>query len=64
MGDIIDDANKTASIHLSAALSQIKPQKPNSVMDCIDCGDPIGTERKRAAPHAKYCIECQQYHKD
>lgn len=64
MGDIIDDANKNASIHLNAALSRIKRPAANSVTDCIDCGDPIGAKRKQAAPHAKYCIECQQYHKD
>lgn len=64
MGDIIDDANKIANVHLNAALSRIKRPKPTAITDCIDCGDAIGRSRKAAAPHATYCIECQQYHKE
>lgn len=64
MGNIIDDANKTAAVHLNAALSRIRRAMPNNINDCVDCGDPIGAKRKQAAPHATYCIECQQYHKD
>lgn len=64
MGDIIDDANKIAAVHLNAALSRIKTQAANDITDCIDCGDPIGTDRKKAAPHATYCVECQSYHKE
>ena len=61
MGDIIDDANKTATVHLNAALSHIKLPAANDVMVCIDCGDPIGAKRKTAAPHAVRCSECQGY---
>ncbi len=64
MGDIIDDANKIAAVHLNAALSHIKTLAANDVTVCIDCDDPIGIERKVAAPYATYCIECQEYHKD
>lgn len=61
MGDIIDDANKIANVHLKAALSRIKTPVANNVTDCIDCGDPIGDDRKRAAPYAQHCMECQRY---
>ena len=61
MGDIIDDANKIAAVHLNAALSHIKTQAANSVTVCIDCGDDIEPERKAAAPHAMRCSECQGY---
>lgn len=61
MGDIIDDANKTAAVYLSAALSHRKKPVANDITDCIDCGDPIGAKRKQAAPHTTYCIECQSY---
>lgn len=61
MGDIIDDASKIAAVHLNAALSHIKTQAANDITDCIDCGDPIGTDRKKAAPYAVRCAECQGY---
>lgn len=61
MGDIIDDANKIAAVHLNAALSHIKTAKANGIADCIDCDDPIGVARKAAAPHAIRCVECQSY---
>lgn len=61
MGDIIDDANRTADVLLDAALSRIKRPVPSSVTDCIDCGDAIGRDRKAAAPHTMHCIECQGY---
>lgn len=62
MGDIIDDANKIAAVHLNAALSHIKTPAANDITDCIDCDDPIGALRKAAAPHAIRCAECQGYH--
>lgn len=61
MGDIIDDANKIAAVHLNAALSHIKTAKANDITDCIDCGDSIGAARKSAAPHTMRCAECQPY---
>ncbi len=62
MGDIIDDANKIADVHLGAALSHIKRRAANNIMVCIDCGDDIGAVRKAAAPHAIRCAECQGWH--
>lgn len=62
MGDVIDDADKTANVYLNAALSHIKIPTATAVTDCIDCGDPIGVERKQAAPYATRCRECQFYY--
>ncbi|WP_199508605.1 MULTISPECIES: TraR/DksA C4-type zinc finger protein [unclassified Psychrobacter] len=62
MGDIIDDGNRAAAIHLDAALSQIKRPVANSATECIDCGDPIGAARKAAAPYATRCAECQGFY--
>lgn len=28
--------------------------------DCMDCGDPIGVERRMALPSATRCIQCQE----
>jgi phage/conjugal plasmid C-4 type zinc finger TraR family protein len=28
--------------------------------DCVDCGDPIPTERREALPNATRCIGCQE----
>jgi phage/conjugal plasmid C-4 type zinc finger TraR family protein len=28
---------------------------------CIDCGTPIGDERRKAMPSAQRCIWCQNY---
>lgn len=61
MGDIIDDANKIAAVHLNAALSHIKTKAANDVMVCIDCDDEIGLARKAAAPHTMRCMECQEF---
>jgi len=62
VGDIIDHANKAAAVHLNAALSHIKTKAANSITVCIDCGDAIGAVRKKAAPYAMRCAECQGYY--
>lgn len=62
MGDIIDKANEVADVYLSAALSCHKTPAANDVVICIDCDDPIGSDRKIAAPHAIRCSECQSYY--
>ncbi len=62
MGDIIDDANKTADVYLNAALSYIKKPAASDIMICIDCDDPIGAKRKQAAPHATRCTTCETYY--
>lgn len=61
MGDIVDDGNKAAAIHLNAALSRVKQRAANGVTVCIDCGDGVGVARKAAAPHAMRCMECQEF---
>ena len=29
---------------------------------CIDCGEPIGDERKKAVPSTMRCIDCETIH--
>lgn len=38
------------------------PIEINGKRLCLDCRDPIGRPRLRAAPEAVRCIECQQEH--
>lgn len=36
--------------------------KPSLLIDCIDCGEEIGSARKKALPSAVRCIDCQEVH--
>ena len=58
MTDIIDRANDEAQRWLD---SQIAKTHHNATDDteCIDCGVPIGQQRKQAVPWAVRCIRCQ-----
>lgn len=40
------------------AVAAIALKQPGST-ECIDCGDPISTKRRLAAPFACRCIDCQ-----
>ena len=31
----------------------------NDITMCVDCGEPIGSERKKAIPSATRCISCE-----
>lgn len=60
MNDIVDRANLEAQFWIAEKVRQItKFQKPNDVHDCMDCGEPIGVQRKKSVPHAVRCIACQ-----
>ena len=55
MTDLIDRANIEADALLDEKIRQVtKGLTPNDTTDCIDCGEPIGIERKQALP-----IKCQ-----
>ena len=58
MTDIIDRANDEAQRWLD---SQIAKTHHNATDDteCIDCGEPIGQQRKQAVQWAVRCIKCQ-----
>lgn len=56
--DNIDKAVEYQQAMLDAQIQQCQSE-PNDVMFCIDCGEPIGEQRKKAVPHAVRCITCQ-----
>lgn len=66
MADVIDRANAHAEQLLAARIRQVtsmvtaKTTTPNIVVDCVDCGEPIGDQRKAAMPSAIRCLACQQ----
>lgn len=62
MTDLIDRANAQAQSFLDSQLTQIRQitkQSPNDTDECIDCGEPIGAERKKILPYAVRCVGCQ-----
>lgn len=66
MTDLIDRANAQAQSLLDSQLDsqlvqirQIVGQSPNDTDECIDCGQPIGAERKKILPYAVRCVGCQ-----
>ncbi|MAZ84137.1 MAG: molecular chaperone DnaK [Hoeflea sp.] len=40
----------------AAGLAVSRPGSP----DCVECGDPIGNERRAAAPFATRCVSCAE----
>ena len=62
MGDIIDDAQEAAELYRENALRASKSLSaiPSSIIDCVECGDRIGTKRKKYIPSAIRCIICQE----
>lgn len=60
MGDLIDDANAAADLHLAAAISnRDRGQTGPGSDECADCGEPIPPERRAAVPSATCCAFCQ-----
>lgn len=60
MSDIVDRANIEADAWTAERIRQTtKHQMPNDIADCVDCGEPIGIERKNALPWAVRCVKCQ-----
>lgn len=42
---------------VSASRSQVNARPLN--VECVDCGEPLSTERRQAAPFAERCVGCQ-----
>lgn len=60
MSDIVDRANLESEALLSEQIRQVtKGLIPNNLTDCIDCGEPIGEQRKQSVPWATRCTKCQ-----
>ncbi len=59
MSDLVDRANKQQQAWLEAQVRQARLNaQPTDDTECIDCGEPIGKQRKRAMPSAVRCIQC------
>ena len=58
MGDIVDRANDEAATWLASQIAKTQ-HKPTDDTECIDCGEPIGEQRKKSIPWAVRCIKCQ-----
>jgi len=43
--------------HIDEALRRIHN---NTYGDCMECGQPISTDRLTAVPHARMCIKCKE----
>ena len=60
MSDIVDRANTEADAWTAERIRQItKTLTPNDVTECIDCGEDIEPQRKKALPWAVRCTRCQ-----
>ena len=70
MGDIIDQAQHYDEVYRQSAISAHFARfvgghdKVASTVaaNCVDCDDEIDVERRKVAPHAIRCIECQTKH--
>ena len=60
MSDIVDRANTEADAWTAERIRQItKTLTPNDVTECINCGEDIEPQRKKALPWAVRCTKCQ-----
>ncbi|WP_416139040.1 TraR/DksA C4-type zinc finger protein [Halomonas sp. HK25] len=61
MADKADIAAEISEKRLETTLKAIEKavRKPVTTNECDDCGEPIPAARRRAAPWASTCIECQ-----
>ena len=53
----LDERNRAEAIDAARAMVERE-----GTPDCEACGEPVGTERRLAAPWATRCIDCQQAH--
>jgi len=60
MADVADIANEAIEHNLSLRLSSMTLHNEDAEeASCEDCGEEIPEERRKAAPWAKTCIDCQ-----
>lgn len=59
MVDLVDLATVQAQRELDEQLARCGISTANDIADCVDCGEPIGAQRKAAVPYAVRCIDCQ-----
>ncbi|MGJ8514655.1 TraR/DksA family transcriptional regulator [Carnimonas bestiolae] len=60
MPDFCDRAQRVSEQSLTRALAahRMKDQIEHHG-ECIDCGEEIPAQRRRALPYARRCVECQ-----
>ncbi len=56
-----DEINAVIQAAVNHARKQINAQI-ESLIHCLDCGDKIPENRRRAVKGCKYCITCQEDH--
>ena len=59
MKDIIDQANDLAQLELDNLLANRQTFIGESVIDCIECGEPIPEKRRQLIKGCHLCIDCQ-----
>lgn len=61
MADIADKANDLAEEERQRVLERRKNDKPVCTLtECEECGDDIPAERRKAVPHTRLCVFCQE----
>lgn len=62
MSDLCDDAQAAEALFLRLALDRLDARArdtgPVSALSCIDCGDDIPEQRRRAVPGVRRCAYC------
>ncbi len=63
MSDLVDQAAEAEEIFRQEALAGRAARAPHgaAAAQCIDCGERIPERRRRAAPGAVRCLDCQQW---
>ena len=63
MSDIVDLAAEAEERFRQEAIAAREAQIPRgaAAMACADCGESIPAARRRAAPGATRCLDCQQW---
>lgn len=59
---VADDERAMAQLEEQLRLQRVKESfmqfDPSKPVHCIDCAEPVSTERLRAFPHTRRCIGC------
>lgn len=59
--DAVDETEARLDFARANLSAQIRARvAPSGALECDDCGEPIPEERRRAAPFATRCVECQE----
>ncbi|ALL14276.1 TraR/DksA C4-type zinc finger protein [Caulobacter henricii] len=64
MSDIVDRAQEIEGFARERAIERVRGQAhargPEDLVACVECGDPIGLERREVRPGALRCVECEE----